>query len=213
VQNYKSLHEVYVEPPAFFTVVGANAAGKTNFADVIEFLATIAKSGLAAALNEKGGYENVCFRRQRRSKGAITLGCVISNVTVGGVSCQMDMRFSFRAQKEAIRSSYAVESEHIELAVEGPEGYQRWLKIQRRGKDVSHEVFQEQRSARPFFVPGFLKELFEKDKPLLRDDDLLLWTYLRGLPPFGQILSELSRFRVFQIAPSFARKPGAASGN
>ena len=83
VQNYKSLHDVTIEPPSFFAIVGANAAGKTNFADVIEFLTLVAKSGLAAALNEKGGYENVCFRRQRRSKRAIALGFTLRRIEAG----------------------------------------------------------------------------------------------------------------------------------
>jgi len=209
IQNYKSLHEVTLSPPPFFTVVGANAAGKTNFADAIEFLSMVARSGLAAALSEKGGYENVCFRRQRRSKGAITLGCVLRTPPF-----ELEMRFSFRAQKEAIRSGYTVESEHLRLSIENQSRMEPYLEIHRKAKDVQYEISHQRASARVPLPPSeFFKNLLEKAKPFLRDDDLLLWTYLRGLPPFGQILGELSRFRVFQIAPSHARKAGAASGN
>jgi predicted ATPase len=61
----------------------------------------------------------------------------------------------------------------------------------------------------------FFEGIFErmKGKALLREDDLLLWTYLRGLPPFDRILGEMSRFRVFQLSPTEARKAGATSGS
>jgi predicted ATPase len=213
IENYKSLHSVKIDPPPFFVVVGANAAGKTNFGDAIEFLGTVAKSGLAAALNEKGGYENVCFRRQRRSKGAIILGCRLEQIRSGGASFQLDISFSFRAQKEAIRSSYVVESERLDLAIERQGGTARYLQIARLGKTVSLEVFEEAPNIAGMLPTRILKEILEKEKVQVRDDDLLLWTLLRGLPPFAQILGELARFRVFQIAPSFARKAGAASGN
>ena len=82
-RTYKSLHDVSIKPPRFFALVGANAAGKTNFVDAIEFLSIVAKSGLASAITEKGGYENICFRRARRSKGAIRLACTVGPLQSG----------------------------------------------------------------------------------------------------------------------------------
>ena len=101
------------------------------------------------------------------------------------MSFQLDLRFSFRAQKEAIRSSYAVQSESLALAIQRDSEVWPYLEIRRNGKEVALSAKAPPPNTRPLFPDTFLKELFAKDKLLLRDDDLLLWTSLRGLPPFA----------------------------
>lgn len=71
IKNYKSLHDVKTDLPRFGVLVGANAAGKSNFADAVEFLSLVARNGLPTAISDKGGYENICFRRLRRTRGGI----------------------------------------------------------------------------------------------------------------------------------------------
>jgi len=212
-RNYKSLHDVSIRPPRFFALVGANAAGKTNFVDAIEFLSIVAKSGLASAITEKGGYENICFRRQRRSKGAICLGCTFDLTDLRRFPFRITLNFTFRAGREAIRAEYEVEREELTLEISREERITPCLDIRREGKRVEFKTYPrfEQES---FPVPKkLLEQLFARSDSVLRGDDLLLWTQLRGLPPFAQFLERLGQCRVFQISPAAARKSGATSGN
>lgn len=71
VHNYKSLRSVEISPSPLTVVVGPNAAGKTNFCDALDFLAEAYRLGLEVAVSRKGGYENICYRRARRSKSPV----------------------------------------------------------------------------------------------------------------------------------------------
>lgn len=71
IHNYKSLRDVIIAPSPLSVLVGPNAAGKTNFCDALDFLGEAYRLGLELAVARKGGYENICFRRQRRSKAPI----------------------------------------------------------------------------------------------------------------------------------------------
>jgi len=51
IANYKSLkHVVLKDLPSFAVLVGANAAGKSNFVDALDFLSATLRSGLASAI-------------------------------------------------------------------------------------------------------------------------------------------------------------------
>src|SRR5205814_415292 len=73
ISNYKSLRSVEFAPPPLSVVVGANAAGKSNLADCFDFIADVYRHGLETAVQRKGGYENIAFRRQRRSRQPIEI--------------------------------------------------------------------------------------------------------------------------------------------
>ena len=71
VENFRSvkLLDISLPPLAFFC--GPNASGKTNFTEALDFLSQTFDRGLSYAIAEKGGFYNMCFRRERRSRGAI----------------------------------------------------------------------------------------------------------------------------------------------
>src|SRR4051812_37737918 len=71
VHNYKSLRDVEFEPTAMSALIGPNASGKSNFANAVDFLAEVYTHGLELAIARKGGFENIAFRRQRRTKAPI----------------------------------------------------------------------------------------------------------------------------------------------
>src|SRR5689334_2762169 len=77
VQNYKSLRGIRLSPGELNVIVGANAAGKTNLADAIDFVSEVYRHGLEVAVARKGGYENIAHRRMRRSKGAIEIDLTV----------------------------------------------------------------------------------------------------------------------------------------
>ena len=65
IHNYKSLRNVAIEPTPLSVFVGPNASGKTNLADAIDFLRHVYAWGLEKAVENKGGYENICYRDSR----------------------------------------------------------------------------------------------------------------------------------------------------
>jgi predicted ATPase len=71
IHNYKSLRNVFISPSPLSVLIGPNAAGKSNFCDALDFLGEAYRLGLEIAVARKGGYENLCYRRLRRSKAPI----------------------------------------------------------------------------------------------------------------------------------------------
>jgi len=221
IQNYKSLHNISIDLPPFSVMVGPNAAGKSNFADAIEFIAGAVKNGLPSSVNDKGGYENICFRRARRARGAIKFFMNASDISFNvskkrEVELQFDFGFAFRAVERTITSEYYIESEYLRAAVRPLREKEGWQELVRyeylHGKGTKVWV-NESNKFYPLLVPpeDFLKEVFKEEKDISKDD-LLLVSKLRGLPPFMLLLHYLSNLRVFQIMPSRAREPASASG-
>ena len=68
IKNYKSLRNIQLQPGPLTVVIGANASGKSNLADFFDFLSDLYRHGLAVAVARKGGYENIAFRKVRRSR-------------------------------------------------------------------------------------------------------------------------------------------------
>src|SRR3954451_22715517 len=77
IRNYKSLRNVVIEPTPLTVLVGPNAAGKSNFADALDFLGEVYRSNLEGAVAKKGGYENICFRQIKRSTAPIRFRSVL----------------------------------------------------------------------------------------------------------------------------------------
>jgi AAA15 family ATPase/GTPase len=65
IENFRSLKDVTFNCPPLSFFCG------TNLAEALDFLSKVFNNGLSYAVAEKGGFYNICFRRERRSKGAI----------------------------------------------------------------------------------------------------------------------------------------------
>lgn len=128
IQNYKSLRGVRFTPRQLNVVVGPNASGKSNLADAIDFIAEVYRHGLEVAITRKGGYENIAFRRMRRSKGAIEIELCVeldqSDLRRGhfGFSeddekIRLEIRhaFSIGTRGESIRAEFKVVSEKLAI--------------------------------------------------------------------------------------------------
>jgi len=59
VRNFKSFRDLKVDLGKFNVVIGANAAGKSNFVSIFKFLRDIATSGLDNAISLQGGVEYI----------------------------------------------------------------------------------------------------------------------------------------------------------
>ena len=57
VQNFKSFKNLDIPLDKFNVIIGANASGKSNFAQVFKFLNDVAIDGLDSAISQQGGME------------------------------------------------------------------------------------------------------------------------------------------------------------
>jgi predicted ATPase len=67
VRAFKSLRSFSIEPQKVNLLIGANGTGKTNFADLVAFIANISRRGLSETIADLGGLAQV---RTRQTKGA-----------------------------------------------------------------------------------------------------------------------------------------------
>jgi predicted ATPase len=226
VQNYKSLRHVRFEPCDLNVIVGANASGKTNFADSIDFLSEVYRHGLEVAVARKGGYENIAFRKMRRSKSPVSFTCT-TEISADDVytsrkntTSQRAFRyrhsFAFVARGYSIRAEFQIVSESLEISMNNKAG--DWETIVTLTRDDNNKISLE------------ASEAFKKSKDsLLRTGpfyDLADINYVmerpQPLPPTELFISSVGRFtavlwawtqaitgvRVFQISPSKSREFG-----
>jgi predicted ATPase len=221
VSNFKSLKNVSLALGPLSIFCGPNASGKTNLVEALDFLSQVFRNGLQYGVSEKGGFYNICFRRVRRTKGAIAFRVVAEakQSKVRGRKSVLDLSFSIKAKTEAIRAEFVIEQEEYAFSIEDNEtktiGH---LKIKRTENGyiseswpVDEKIFDE--------ISGFKSH--ESLNELLKDlfvplPQQLLITGLTGisfgfLNRFKRVSQELEGLRVFQINPRTARQAGAPS--
>lgn len=211
ITNYKSLRAIRLDDiPNFSVMVGANASGKSNFADALDFLSLVFRGGLAYAIRTKGGYENICFRRERRSKAAIefSLTAEVAPRHFRRTS-KMPRRlaftysFAFRATTEKIRADYKITAESLVInTIDG-----RHLCTLSRTLGESVTIIQSELGAEWLDLPDekWLKK-YIGDFPA-SEEELFIASHYRGLIPVG-FEEFISGCRVYQISPHMARQTG-----
>lgn len=229
IENFKSLKSVTIEPSDLTIVLGPNAAGKSNLASAFDFLSDTYRDGLAFAVAKKGGYENIAFRRQRRTKAAIKFSVVIEldqretrqatlpfqsvsrnrvSPRVGGRGAQLTHTFSIRAHGEGIRSDFALESEEITFKFRTESEL-----FESESADFDFQILRSNNKS------SILKE--PKDAGLLKDlRDFLAYLENRRFDRLagdalllGEIFPRLARLlastAVYQFSPKICRLPAA----
>lgn len=215
IHNFKSLRNVELtDLPSFMTVVGANASGKSNFIKALDFLFQIMTNGLTNAMDNYGGYEGICYRKARRSKGAIKFGFQlhdelpeIESMGIGGFSIKLiyNYEFEFQATKQAIDSPYQVMFET--LTVDGVD----------KTNDRKTNIFQFSREKDKIEIYHFNKQAIQQIDML----DMPPKEYITGRKPnptdlflaqiqYGLIAGLFSHFstcKAYFINPEEARKP------
>lgn len=135
VSNFKSLRNVNISLGPLSIFCGPNASGKTNFVEALDFLSQVFRNGLQYAVSEKGGFYNICFRRIRRTKGAIYFRILVDTKSPRTKDFRsiLELSFSIRAKSEAIRAEFIVEQEEYRFSAEeiGTQRTLGFLKISR----------------------------------------------------------------------------------
>lgn len=207
IRNYKSLRDVRLDSlPAFSVMVGANASGKSNFADALDFLSLVFRHGLTAAVSAKGGYENVCFRRTRRSKAGIRFELaaeVESRTRRKTERVRFEYSFGFRTAGEAITADYYVTHESLRASHGDPA--RRLLSVE-RGTDGKVQIDVAQDAEDDFRFPS-ADPLREYLMGMVPDDELIVPSRLL-FRPVREFVDFMGGGRVYQISPHIAREPG-----
>lgn len=226
IQNYKSLRGIRWIPQDLSIIVGANAAGKTNFADSIDFLSEVYRHGLEVAVARKGGFENMAFRRMRRAKGAIAFEvCIeVSEKESRGLlprqfkfpALRFQHAFSFGTKGSSIRAEFAVVRER--LAVHAHDG-DEWTRLATITRNEAGSISIDQppkaepagspdaREYRRWLDFSELRFLASKKRTLAPTE---LFTTSVGRYAFGlqSFIVAASGIRVFHISPTKSREFG-----
>jgi len=134
IQAYRSLYNVTLIPDSFTVLVGPNNAGKTNLADSLEFLGQVARNGLEVAVSREGGFENLAFRRARRTRKPVRFafeatmdgaeaarplgtasGLKLRGSDVQGFQITIAYSFELRASSESRDADFRVTSEDLHM--------------------------------------------------------------------------------------------------
>ena len=196
--NYKSLKDVHLDNlPPLMVLVGPNASGKSNFLDALDFVGAVFRDGLDSALAERGGFENVASRRQRRARGPV--GFTITYEEQGGQDERAQpgpcwrYRLAFRARERTIDAAVDISEESLERASH-PTGPFQPIFSRTSAKLTVHEQDVFWFEATDSHLPEVFKD--ELLAPLLR-------------PGMSTWIREVARFRTYQVSPLIARRPSA----
>lgn len=230
ISNYKSLKHIQLLPSDMTVVIGANGAGKSNLASAFDFLSDLYANGIDFAIAKKGGFENIAFRRQRRTKSGISFevsveldgkearnaarrSFVLREVGSGSItSMTFDHRITLRASKQSISAEYFIEHELVELNIA--------VRKSTRAVDVELTNVKIERTEGAFKVFSNdssievrIQEYIElvgdpSDKSSIAEtEDSFMKVF------FPSLASTLSGISVFQFSPQISRTPGAPSPN
>lgn len=230
IQAYRSLYEVALVPGDFTVLVGPNNAGKTNLADSLEFLGQIANNGLEVAVSREGGYENLAFRRQRRTRrpvrfaftailDASEIGPRYSGVRIVGKAAgpiTVDYAFELGASSESRDADFSVSSERLTISPSTPKGRKRvTVRLERRDDRVQIRLLGgaglSKEDPRLQLIEPFDDEHFEKYVQRSIDPTALVMNRLAFNPIVADLLEQLGHTRLFQLTPVECRKPGSST--
>jgi len=220
IDNFKSLKHLDVDFGRLNFIVGPNASGKTNLAEALDFLSHAIREDLAYAVSEKGGFYNICHRRQRRARGAISFSITCEFKVAADVRCNFTLAFQIKTKGEDIRADFFVSSEDlvIDLNATGTRPGKVRLHIWRVEDEYQSNLSQQfedegnknrhiarftQRYER---IPEMLSNVYDPSP-----QSLLISGYFRDFWPISLVARELRGLRVFQFNPRLARQPAAPS--
>lgn len=239
IHNYKSLRNITLSPTALSALVGPNASGKSNFVDALDFLGNVYRSGLEMAVVRKGGYENICYRRARRSAGPIRFQVkveiewqdlnrlaqhgVAKPETFADYQMIFDYIFEFLAKTQAIQAPFHIEFERFEAFLIPKNGTNTNLSLVRVvRKEGKLEDFDatglEKTSVQPEVKPSirYIHRSIKDQIQQLSETKLmlpLLNNVLFGTGVFQQFQERIAGLRVFQLNPKYCREAGVPTPN
>lgn len=238
IENYKSLRAVTFRPGHLACLVGVNGAGKSNLADALDFLANVYRHGLEGAVAIKGGYENIAFRRLRRSKSPIRFSV---NLAPSGTAelrqlaiqlrtyrtapqgtkrqtpiardLSLTHRFSFQARGTGIKAEFYVTEEEFVVSTGSGDSEEYLGKVRR---DESGSLRWDE-GLDDVFGSRFRRqiEMFEEfgQGTDLPPQELLVASRIFPAPFFRWVSNMIAAMSVYKLSPELSRHSGVPTPN
>jgi len=223
IANYKSLRAIALSPGPLTLIVGPNTAGKSNFADCLDFLSEVYRHGLDLAVSRKGGYENIAFRRIRRSKQPVAIRTVATLDVARPDDDQSALlqtrfchHFAFQARGYSIRAEFKILSEDIRVEALVDDSWRPLVEVKRAednkitAKSHLKDFPARSRATHQLHLwadDADLGALTKAGRPF-PSTELIATSVGPFAFPFRSFTRELAGMRVFQIQPSKARSFG-----
>jgi predicted ATPase len=227
IQGFRALYDAEVEPGSFTVLAGANNAGKTTLADALDFLAEVYRFKLEVALSRKGGFDNVAFRRMRRTRRPVSIEV---RVAIGASELPMSRsrkkhdkdgqivvthKFAFKAASAAIAADFSVVEEWltVDYRPDGAGPLDRLITATRNDAKVEIQSVGDDR------MPGALASLKEYGYELEFASEqefegtVLFIEAVAFHPLIRQFTRALTGIRIFQISPLQSRLAGVPTPN
>ncbi|MGI8654803.1 MAG: AAA family ATPase [Pyrinomonadaceae bacterium] len=236
VHNYKSLRHITFCPSPLAVLIGPNASGKSNFADSIHFLSEVYSQGLEVAIARKGGYENIAFRKQRRSKAPINFEIVLESSgserkirqslflrelrTLREFNFRFEHRFSIMAVGSDIKAAFKVKEEVLRICIAtesnaNDSSFTEQVKISRsaNGK-IKVDVDKGSLLYKMFnHLEKRYEDFTSTENFILGEQDLMINNLLFRNSLISAFTSAISSFEVYQLSTNLSRAPGVPTPN
>ncbi len=241
IRNYKSLKDVHIWPSDFNVLIGPNGSGKSNLASAFDFLSDVYQSGLEYAIAKKGGYENIAYRKLRRTKSAIEFALSVDlpsaaarrlfnhqafryfrTLPAHGRDFELHIKhyFSFRASQRSLGADYSLEQERLDIVLT-PRGSMTGPltpSLEFTAPSLVNGVVISFEKKGKRITANFNNDLIAKD---VREFIQFYNTLLGAGDPFElffkqmfpQLVSYMSGIAVHQFSPQISRGPGSPSPN
>lgn len=226
IKNYKSLRNVTFEPGNFSVLVGPNGAGKSNLADALDFLANVYRDGLEMAIQRKGGYENILYRKQRRTKSALEFEVVLDGKTTDFINSlsHYALPASFpREDRYQLTHQFAVNIDPNDAVGQFTIIQEVFIIQQSNTNKTDLYVKREQdkvtvkNNGKENPIISFLYNGHGIDELLglmtLQSNTVLLANLFILRDMTHTLISLLSRIRIFNLVPIVTKQPGIATPN
>ena len=236
INGFRSLYETVLEPGSFTVLAGANNAGKTTLADALDFLAEVHRFRLEVALSRKGGFENVAFRRMRRTRRPISME-IMTAIDLKNLprvkqrfprdnpgfsepfgEAVVTHRFAFKAASSAIAADFSIVEEDIVIGYrKDPDTSVNTIASMRRvGRKITIDSVPESKIPAPLAtMRNFRDEFFPApaEREIQLEDTVLLTEALPMSPIVREFVSGMSGIRIYQISPLESRRSGVPTPN
>lgn len=233
IQNYKSLKDISFTPYGFSSLIGPNASGKSNFADSFSFLALTFKHGLEYAVALKGGYENIAYRKQRRSKSPIIFMLELNSNPIEAKKIIINIpdrkrhhiepttyfkfihEYSFKAHDTGIKSDFYIISEvfRIYICNRNSETMTTAIDVTRNSKGNINSHIHDNTILTEYLKLRMGMQQSQRDEIAISPQDLMISSYSIRSILFRTFSSHLANMAIFRFSPDLSRTPGVPTPN
>jgi predicted ATPase len=235
VQAFRSLYDITVTPSRLQVVVGPNNAGKSNLANAIDFVGDVHRYGLEIAISRQGGFENIAFRRMRRTRQPLRID-LSATLDSGDIplfahlgrsphrlprDVRLTVRHAFEvdAESQAIAANIAVRTELLEVSLMTDDDDFVVGRVDRSGSDTVLDFKRPPpRSSLRAYAESVLRpDTIDSLRHMIDENTSATELTLRQValvsPALRQFERALSRSRVFQFSPLECRRSGVPTPN